>query len=102
MNSTPHEPVVKCPTCSRRIEWSEAFPQRPFCSERCRLIDLGAWFSEERNIPGTEPQEVDRRAEDRMTRGLAQPRVRPLTVPGSASARGRSVRAPHPRSHRSS
>jgi len=42
---------VKCPTCHREIEWSEsAF--RPFCSERCRLIDLGAWLGEQRAIPG--------------------------------------------------
>ncbi len=43
---------LSCPTCGRPIEWSEAFPFRPFCSERCRLIDLGAWFSGERAIPG--------------------------------------------------
>ena len=42
---------VACPTCSRRIEWSEAEVHRPFCSDRCRLIDLGAWFSEERALP---------------------------------------------------
>lgn len=45
---------VKCPTCDREIEWSEASPFRPFCSERCRLIDLGAWLSEDHKIPGTE------------------------------------------------
>jgi endogenous inhibitor of DNA gyrase (YacG/DUF329 family) len=44
-------PLVKCPTCGRQIEWSEAAPFRPFCSERCRLIDLGAWLSEQRAIP---------------------------------------------------
>jgi endogenous inhibitor of DNA gyrase (YacG/DUF329 family) len=44
-------PVVKCPTCERSLEWSESSPFRPFCSERCRLIDLGAWLSEERAIP---------------------------------------------------
>lgn len=43
---------VKCPTCGRPVEWSEASPYRPFCSERCRLIDLGAWLSEERKISG--------------------------------------------------
>lgn len=43
--------VVKCPTCGRRVEWSEQSRDRPFCSERCRLIDLGAWLSEERRIP---------------------------------------------------
>ena len=45
-------PRVKCPTCGREIEWSPASPYRPFCSERCRLIDLGAWLSEKRAIPG--------------------------------------------------
>jgi endogenous inhibitor of DNA gyrase (YacG/DUF329 family) len=43
--------TVKCPTCRRSVEWSEQSPYRPFCSERCRLVDLGAWFSEQRAIP---------------------------------------------------
>ena len=47
---------VKCPTCERELEW-EAAPFRPFCSERCRLIDLGAWLTEQRAIPG-EPAPV--------------------------------------------
>ena len=47
---------VKCPTCRREIEWSTGNAFRPFCSERCRLIDLGAWFSEERAIAGDAPQ----------------------------------------------
>ena len=34
------------------MEWSESNPFRPFCSDRCRLIDLGAWLSEQRSIPG--------------------------------------------------
>jgi len=42
--------TVACPTCGRELEWTGA-PFRPFCSERCRLIDLGAWFSEQRAIP---------------------------------------------------
>jgi len=42
---------LRCPTCQRAIEWSEQFPHRPFCSERCRLIDLGAWLSEKHAIP---------------------------------------------------
>jgi endogenous inhibitor of DNA gyrase (YacG/DUF329 family) len=45
-------PIVKCPTCGRPLELSPASPFRPFCSERCRLIDLGAWLSEERSIAG--------------------------------------------------
>jgi uncharacterized protein len=47
--------TVKCPTCGRLIEWSDAYPFRPFCSERCKLIDLGAWFSEQRAIPEDKP-----------------------------------------------
>ena len=44
--------VVRCPTCDRPVEWTEAFPFRPFCSERCKLIDLGAWAAEKHTIPG--------------------------------------------------
>ena len=44
--------TVKCPTCRRRVDWNETSVYRPFCSDRCRLIDLGAWFKEEHAIPG--------------------------------------------------
>lgn len=43
---------VKCPTCGRELEWSNASPFRPFCSERCKLIDFGAWLSEGRSVAG--------------------------------------------------
>ena len=43
--------MVKCPTCRRPVEWSAESVYRPFCSDRCRLIDLGAWFSEQHKIP---------------------------------------------------
>jgi uncharacterized protein len=46
--------TVPCPTCQRLVEWSEASPFRPFCSERCKMIDLGAWFAEKHVIPGEE------------------------------------------------
>ncbi len=42
---------VQCPTCKRSVEWSEENPYRPFCSERCKLIDLGAWANEEYRVP---------------------------------------------------
>jgi endogenous inhibitor of DNA gyrase (YacG/DUF329 family) len=38
------------------MEWSTKNDYRPFCSERCKLIDLGAWASEEHSIPG-EPEQ---------------------------------------------
>jgi len=44
--------LVTCPTCKRSIEWSVDNKWRPFCSERCKLIDLGAWASEKNVIAG--------------------------------------------------
>lgn len=56
----PPPPRVKCPTCGTAIEWSPASPWRPFCSERCKLIDLGAWLTEQHAIPGEPvPQDED-------------------------------------------
>jgi endogenous inhibitor of DNA gyrase (YacG/DUF329 family) len=43
--------TVLCPACLRRIVYSVANPWRPFCSERCRNHDLGAWASEKFRIP---------------------------------------------------
>jgi endogenous inhibitor of DNA gyrase (YacG/DUF329 family) len=42
----------RCPTCRAVVCWEEN-PDRPFCSERCRLSDLGAWVTEQYRIPGT-------------------------------------------------
>ena len=42
---------VACPGCGARAEYSPANPWRPFCSERCRLVDLGAWASGAYRIP---------------------------------------------------
>lgn len=41
--------TVKCPTCKRAGEWFDG-AHGPFCSRRCRLIDLGKWFSEEHTL----------------------------------------------------
>jgi endogenous inhibitor of DNA gyrase (YacG/DUF329 family) len=51
--------TVKCPTCRRPVEWTPDSPYRPFCSERCRLIDLGAWFDEKHRIPDESPGATD-------------------------------------------
>jgi endogenous inhibitor of DNA gyrase (YacG/DUF329 family) len=49
MNSSKNDPVLACPTCRSSGRWfSAAFG--PFCSDRCRLIDLGRWFNEENRI----------------------------------------------------
>ena len=44
-------PTFNCPTCQKPVEWTAAAKWRPFCSERCRLIDLGAWLTEQNKIP---------------------------------------------------
>ena len=43
---------VNCPNCKEIVVWSEQNPYRPFCSERCKLIDFGEWASERNTIPG--------------------------------------------------
>jgi endogenous inhibitor of DNA gyrase (YacG/DUF329 family) len=45
-------PVVNCPHCGKTVVWTESEKFRPFCSERCKLIDLGAWADESHRIPG--------------------------------------------------
>ena len=45
-------PRVRCPTCQREVAWVQDSAWRPFCSERCRMVDLGAWFTGDRSIAG--------------------------------------------------
>jgi len=42
---------MKCPTCDQPVTW-QGNPYRPFCSERCKLVDLGRWVNEEYRVPG--------------------------------------------------
>jgi uncharacterized protein len=52
--------TVDCPTCARPTEYSPRNPWRPFCSERCRGLDLGAWASERFRIASKpDPAEGD-------------------------------------------
>jgi endogenous inhibitor of DNA gyrase (YacG/DUF329 family) len=44
--------IVKCPTCQRAVPWTTEQLFKPFCSERCRMIDLGEWVMEEKRIAG--------------------------------------------------
>ncbi|CAN5752328.1 hypothetical protein BH20ACI4_BH20ACI4_05270 [soil metagenome] len=43
-------PLVKCPTCGKQVEYT-GNEFRPFCSERCKLLDFGAWADEEFALP---------------------------------------------------
>jgi endogenous inhibitor of DNA gyrase (YacG/DUF329 family) len=49
--TSPKQRLVPCPECGTLSEFSSSNPFRPFCSERCRLIDLGVWASEGYKIP---------------------------------------------------
>jgi endogenous inhibitor of DNA gyrase (YacG/DUF329 family) len=52
--------IVECPTCGAKVTWSEQEKYRPFCSLRCKQIDLGAWAEEKYTIPAiTPPEEID-------------------------------------------
>lgn len=43
---------VNCPTCEKNVIWEKSSDCKPFCSERCKLIDLGDWASEKHAIAG--------------------------------------------------
>ncbi len=49
--------TVACPQCGAVVEWTPASKWRPFCSERCKLIDLGAWATESYRVPVAQPSE---------------------------------------------
>ena len=51
---------MKCPSCEQPVVWDSGNEFRPFCSERCRLLDLGEWVSGRRYIPAMdEDEQVD-------------------------------------------
>jgi endogenous inhibitor of DNA gyrase (YacG/DUF329 family) len=54
---------VSCPTCKKPVDWTPQQKWRPFCSERCKLIDLGEWLTEEKRIPG-EPAHLPETPDD--------------------------------------
>ncbi len=55
--------ILKCPRCGKERE-SEGNPYRPFCSERCKLIDLGDWISETYRISNETPEEDEDEKEE--------------------------------------
>ena len=52
MTSSSKPMMVKCPTCKKPVPWVPEQLFKPFCCERCKLIDLGEWVMEEKRIPG--------------------------------------------------
>lgn len=51
--------TVECPCCGKTVAWTIENRFRPFCSERCKQMDLGAWANEAYAIPVTAPTEDD-------------------------------------------
>ena len=53
-------PLVKCPNCGKQAEWTDN-EYRPFCSEKCKMIDLGEWIEGNYSLPveGAEFSEED-------------------------------------------
>jgi endogenous inhibitor of DNA gyrase (YacG/DUF329 family) len=63
--STMTAKFVTCPRCGKSVEWTPASKFRPFCSERCKTRDLGAWANDEYRIGGGAPEEEDAQTEER-------------------------------------
>jgi uncharacterized protein len=54
--------MVNCPRCAKQVVWRSDNPWRPFCSEHCKMMDLGAWASESYRIPVVEYDDIDESA----------------------------------------
>ena len=52
-------PVVNCPQCGKEMVWDTGNRFRPFCSERCKLVDLGKWANEEYRVEQREQEIPD-------------------------------------------
>jgi uncharacterized protein len=54
-------PTYECPICHTQLAVSrpEEAPYRPFCSSRCKLVDLGRWLNEEYRITEEPPESVE-------------------------------------------
>lgn len=61
--------MVSCPQCATKVIWSSDNPWRPFCSEHCKMMDLGAWASESYRIPVVEYDDI---AQDELPTGSAE------------------------------
>ncbi|WP_371324365.1 DNA gyrase inhibitor YacG [Dechloromonas sp. ZY10] len=60
MSATPIKPrLVRCPQCGGESVWAPENRFRPFCSERCKQIDLGCWASDGYRIAGAAGDPAD-------------------------------------------
>lgn len=53
----PVKRIIACPNCRKSVTYDASNPWRPFCSERCKTMDIAAWADESFRIPG--PPSID-------------------------------------------
>lgn len=63
-------PLVKCPSCEKEVEYT-GNEFRPFCSERCKMLDFGAWVDEEYALP-SETSSLTEEDIDKIERALKE------------------------------
>jgi hypothetical protein len=56
--------IIACPACGKATAFAASNRWRPFCSERCRITDLGAWATESYRIPAAPPDEEPGKSPD--------------------------------------
>ena len=49
--------TVKCPNCNKEVPWTGESKWKPFCSQRCKMADLGDWFDEKHRIADKEEKQ---------------------------------------------
>jgi uncharacterized protein len=59
------EPLMRCPTCKKPVDATPRNQFRPFCSERCRMVDLGTWAAEEYRVAGGKAEDDSEHPDDR-------------------------------------
>ncbi len=71
-NALKKSPVVRCPACGRDSLFAPSNEWRPFCSQRCKQVDFGAWASEEFRVAGKledlDPSELSDLSDQSATR----------------------------------
>ena len=56
---------MRCPICEREFDPAKPTAAKPFCSERCRLVDLGRWLGEGYSLPAEQPEAAEDAERDR-------------------------------------
>ena len=63
------KPKMRCPICKKPTNPGPADRYRPFCSERCQLVDLGLWAGEDYRVPGSKVEDREHPDDRRDNRG---------------------------------